>query len=122
MPGTEECRILTWNFSVQQFLADSNFAEDGGTRGGIESEPTRLITGIRFMARAQLELIEASRVNDGVAAHGRAACFQLPKNFEVRREKECFAVGVIDILGLDEEGAAGLVRLLNASKVETRSE
>jgi hypothetical protein len=27
-------------------------------------------------------------MDDGMAAHGRAACFQLPKNVEVRREKE----------------------------------
>lgn len=118
MPGTEEYRILTQNFSVQQFLADSNFAEDGGSRGGIKSKSTRLITGISFMARAQLELIETSRMDDGMAAHGRAACFQLPKNVEVRREKESFAVGVVDVFGLDEEGTAGLVSFLNTSKIE----
>src|SRR5580700_10443203 len=50
--GTEEYRILTRNFSVQQFLADSNFAEDGGSRRSIESESPRLITGITFKARA----------------------------------------------------------------------
>ena len=72
------------------------------------------------MARAQLELIEASRMDDGMAAHGRAACFQLPENVEVRRQKESFAVGVVDVFSLDKEGTAGLVRFLNASEVEAR--
>jgi len=36
-------------------------------------------------------------------------------------KKETFAVGVVDIFGLDEEGTAGLVRFLNTSKVEARS-
>ena len=59
-------------------------------------------------------------MDDGVAAHGRAACFQFPENIEVRREKERFAVGVVDVFSLNKESTVGLVGSLNAGKVEAR--
>src|SRR5580658_4596803 len=121
MSGTEECRILPGKFSIQQSFTHSNFAEDGRSRGSIEPEPPRLVAGIDFMTRPQFELVEASRMDDGMAANSRASRFQLSKSFEVGLEEKGLAVGVVHILGLNEKSAPCLIRLLDPRKVQSGS-
>jgi len=71
------------------------------------------------MTGSQVELVEAARVNNRVAADTRTSLFQFTQKREVGIEKECFAVGVVDVLSLDEKGTAGQIRLLNAHKLQT---
>jgi len=52
-----------------------------------------------------------------MAAQARASGLELPENPQARFVKECVAVGVAYVLGLNKKRAARLVRLLDADKV-----
>jgi len=52
-----------------------------------------------------------------MAAQARASGLELPENPQARFVKECVAVGVVYVLGLNKKRAARLVRLLDADKV-----
>jgi len=54
-----------------------------------------------------------------VAADTGSLLLQFPKKCEIGIEKKCFTVGVVDVLGLDEKGTAGPIRLLHAHKIQT---
>ena len=58
-------------------------------------------------------------MDDRMAADSRATRFQLPQSFEIGSEKETLAVGIVNILSLNEKSTVGLIRLLDTGKIET---
>src|ERR1700722_1315767 len=98
MPGSREYGFLIRNFSIQEFLADTDLPKHRRSRRCVKSSSPGLITGIRFMPRSQIKLVEAARVNDRMAADAGSLLFHLAKKREIRVEKKCLAVGVIHVL------------------------
>src|ERR1019366_10394733 len=103
MSGSKEYRLLTRDFSIQEFLADTNLPKHGRSRCRVKSQPAWPIREIRFMTCSQIELVEAARVNNRMAADTGSLLFKFTKKCEVGFEKKCLAVGVVDVLGLDEK-------------------
>src|SRR5208282_2927272 len=79
MPGAKEYRLLTRDFSIQELLADANLPKHCRPRCRVKAQTARPIRGVGFMTCAQLELVEAARMNNRMAADTGPLLFQFAK-------------------------------------------